>query len=246
MTGPIGHGKTSFADALARVEPSTKQFETSAVISEVVDLLHQQLNGHIPNPNNLTDVNDYLAHLPTILSINLDRHITFDQIKLDAKTIAAKPIEYEKLFQHLRNLQTNPQLAKQRITPTNKPQYRPILQWIGGYLVAAVNPGIWWSEVIRRAKRAAADGAKVCVAGALRFPPEAQLVHRAGGLVVKIIRPDYTETDATDPTERERNAITPDVTILNNGSLDDLTAIAQALLTDIQKHTPETGYQSNT
>ena len=29
LTGPIGHGKTTFADALAKIEPTTVHLETS-------------------------------------------------------------------------------------------------------------------------------------------------------------------------------------------------------------------------
>ncbi len=249
MTGPIGHGKTSFASALTSIEPRTRHFETFEVIAEVIDSLHQSLKGPIPAKDDLASINTWLAQLPTILSHNLDQHITFEQIKLTPETVAANPIEYEKLFQHLELLYANPGLTREPITVANKSAFRPILQWLGGYLVAKVDPGIWWREIIHRMQRAANDGATVCVAGSLRYPNEAKLFQAAGGKVIKIYRPNLAENDRADPTERERGGIQPDVTILNNGSLADLAHTARRLLGDLRakslKNTYSTGEDSN-
>jgi dephospho-CoA kinase len=40
MTGPIGHGKTTFADALSDLVPSTVHFESSLIIAEVANDMH--------------------------------------------------------------------------------------------------------------------------------------------------------------------------------------------------------------
>jgi len=49
ITGPIGHGKTTFADALAEQVSSVARFESFFVVAEVADAMHAALTD-IPDP----------------------------------------------------------------------------------------------------------------------------------------------------------------------------------------------------
>ena len=243
ITGPIGHGKTTLANALETIEPSTKHFESSTLISHVIDRLHQELADK-PTPSSIDSINDWLATLPDILEDIVHVRPEFSAIKVTKDEVFASPVEYDKLFAHLVSLKNNPGLAKQEITAQNKFEYRPFLQWIGGYLIARVSKGIWYDELIRQAQTAMAEGTKLCVMGGVRYPAEVDIIHAAKGTVIKIVRPDLKEIDITDPTERERNNIQPDTTVINDGSLEELQECAERILSDMKRMKLKPTYHS--
>lgn len=235
MTGPIGHGKSSFAKVVIELEPSAKRLESSMIVAEVANGLHASTS-NIPEKDNIDAINVWLRPLPSILLGSVHTKTSFEQIKLKLEDIQSHPVEYEKLMLHLENLSRNPELLRQQITRDNKEAYRPILQWLGGYLVKKVDPGIWYKEIIRRVYELNNEGCKLVVIGGLRYPGDAQYVRTAGGKIIKVYRPGHLQYDMLDPTERERDDIVPDATIVSNGTLDDLKACATLVLQDMQNN----------
>ncbi len=247
MTGPIGHGKTTLADALARLVPSTVHFESSLVIAEVADAMHACLTT-IPDPYDVDALNNWLKSLPAILLELAHTHCTFEQIKIDPEDVELHPVEYQKLILHVENLQRQPKLARQNIDKDNKESYRPFLQWLGGYLVKKVNPGLWYDELVRRIKHEQQRGAELVIVGGLRFPSDATILRKAGGIVVKVYRPGHLQNDMLDPTERERENIKVDCTIMCDGGVEAVYKFAPTLLQDIKdgniQHLYQTGHET--
>ncbi|MGZ6005026.1 MAG: hypothetical protein ACXWLH_02645 [Candidatus Saccharimonadales bacterium] len=235
MTGPIGHGKSTFAKALLELEPTAKHFESSLIVAEVANALHSATN-QIPSRDDIDSVNNWLRPLPSILLSTVHAKCNFEQLALTEQDVNLHPVEYEKLFLHIQNLTSQPNLLKQDINKANKEQYRPILQWLGGYLVQKVDPAIWYKEIIRRVYAIGSNGAKLCVIGGLRFPTDAQYVRQAGGIVVKVYRPGHLQYDMLDPTERERENIVPDTTLVSNGTIDDVKRCARQVIDDLNNN----------
>ena len=243
MTGPIGHGKTTFADVLTFLEPSTVHFESSQIIAEVANALHVALPD-IPDPYNVERLNNWLRVLPEILQDIVHVHCTFEQIKLDQTAMEEHPIEFQKLILHVENLQRRPELMKQEITKENKENYRPFLQWLGGYLVQHIDSGIWYNEIVRRIRQAAAAGAQLCIVGGLRYPTDAAILRGAGAVIVKVYRPGHLQSDLLDPTERERQNIQVDCTIMSNGSVADVKEFTVHFFEDLKANKLHTTYHT--
>ncbi len=243
MTGPIGHGKTTFADALADLVPSTVHFESSLIIAEVANALHSKLKV-MPDPYDVETLNDWIAALPGILNELLGVTCTFEKLKLKQYRIEQHPIEYQKLILHVENLVRNPDLAKQVITRENKENYRPLLQWLGGYLVQRIDAGIWYKEIVKRIRKAEAAGTDLCIVGGLRYPTDANLLRDAGAIIIKVYRPGHLQNDMLDPTERERENIKVDTTLMSNGSVEDVRVFAAKFLDDIRENRVERHYQT--
>lgn len=233
FTGPIGHGKSTFSAALHKLEPSHVHLESSMIIAEIADTLHASLE-KVPDRDDIDSINNWLRMLPVILLQKLQVHCTFDQLKLDIDRVARHPIEYEKLFLHIDNLAHNPKLLQQKISLDNKEAYRPFLQWLGGYLIRSVEPGIWYKEILRRIKIAEQKGVKLCTIGGLRYPNDANLLRKAGATIVKVYRPGHLQYDALDPTERERDNIKVDVTVVSDAGIDEVTTCAKIFMHDLE------------
>ncbi len=243
MTGPIGHGKTTFANALAELVPKTEHLESSLVIAEIVDAMHSVLR-EVPDPYSVESLNNWLRSLPAILLERFQIHTTFDTLQLEQDAIERHPIEYQKLILHVENLKRQPTLIKQSISKENKETYRPMLQWLGGYLVQKVDPGIWYKEIVKRARSSQDKGCELCIVGGLRFPTDAAILRQAGGQIIKVYRPGYLQNDMLDPTERERENIQVDSTIMSNGSIEDVKRCAATFLEDIRSKSLKTLYQT--
>ena len=169
MTGPIGHGKSTFAKAVKSFEDSTIRFESSLIIAEVANALHAATS-NLPDRYDVESINQWLKPLPDILREIVHEKCTSKQIEIDQGDAERHPIEYDKLLLHIENLHRNPSLLHQKITGENKEAYRPILQWLGGYMVKKVGADIWYKEIIRRVKLSENHGYKICIIGGLRFP----------------------------------------------------------------------------
>lgn len=243
MTGPIGHGKSTFASALKELEPTATHLESSLIIAEVANAMHAALR-KIPDPYDINSLNDWLRTLPVILLQTVNVHTTFEELKLDKNQVEQHPVEYQKLILHVENLQREPELAKHHITRENKETYRPLLQWLGGYLVQKVGKGIWYDEIVRRVYAAESRGSKLCIVGGLRFPSDAAILRNAHGIIVKVYRPGHLQNDMLDPTERERENIPVDCTIASNGTVEDLKRCAAQILKDIESGNLQPSYQS--
>ncbi len=244
MTGPISHGKTTFANALMELEPHTIHLESSLVIARVANAMHASLR-ELPDPYDVESLNSWLHALPGILSETVHAECTFEQIRLDPASIEQHPIEYQKLIMHVENLHRNPELAQQGITLENKETYRPFLQWLGGYLIKKVDPGIWFREVTRMVYDSATTGCKLCIVGGLRFPSDAAAIRHAGGIIIKVYRPGHLQNDMLDPTERERDNINVDCTVMSNGTVDDVKRCAKQILEDIKNNRLQVLYQTS-
>jgi len=233
ITGSIGHGKSTLAEAFGRIEPRSKHLETFDIIAEVVYAWHSQTSA-VPNPHDLNQVNEWLQLLPGVLSRIVHQEIDPARLHFGLSDVATQPEFYEKLFTHLLNVQKDPSLLTSRVNEANKERYRPILQWLGGYLVAKVDSGIWYKELMRRTAQASAEGALLCTISGLRYQSDADIVHAGGGYVLLVSRPLTGDKDLTDPTERERYKIQPDITVINNAGLPELVTCAQSIYTDIK------------
>lgn len=241
MTGPIGHGKSTFAKALLELEPHTKHFESSMIVAEVANALHDSTLT-IPNRDDIVSVNNWLRPLPSVLLAVVHAKCTIDQLKLSVDDVSQHPVEYEKLFLHIENLTRNPDLLKHEITRENKESYRPILQWLGGYLVKKVDQGIWYKEIVRRVYLVQNEGYNLCVIGGLRYPSDAQYVHGVNGIIIKVYRPGHLQYDMLDPTERERDNIAANATVVSNGTIEDVKIVAARVLADIKSNNLQKTY----
>lgn len=243
ITGPIGHGKTTVADSFASLEPTLCHFESSSIISEVGNAMHKVLQA-IPNASDLASINNWIQNLPDILEQTVHIPASFDQLKLTEQGFKDYPIEYQKLILHIQNLKRSPDLAKQEITPQNKDHYRPFLQWLGGYLPERIDPGIWYKELVRRIHDSAQKGCEFCIVGGLRYTVDAELLRAEGAKIIKIYRPGYLQNDMLDPTERERENIQVDATILSTGTLDDLKRCTEVVWRDIKAGNLQAEYRT--
>lgn len=243
MTGPIGHGKTTLASALQKLEPSTVHFESSMIVAEVANALQSKLT-EIPDPYNVDELNDWLKYLPEILFKIVHIKTSFDKIKLNRQAMEAHPIEFQKLILHVENLKRKPAMLKQIIDKENKETFRPILQWLGGYLVQHVDKGIWYNEIVRRIQEVAKKGCQLCIVGGLRFPTDAVILRSTGAVIVQVYRPAHLQGDLMDPTEREREDIHADCVVMSNGTLEDVHAFAPLFYEDLKKNTLKKLYQT--
>lgn len=243
MTGPIGHGKTTFADALTQLEPSTVHLESSMIVAEVANALQAALTD-IPDPYNVERLNNWLKALPAILLEITHTRCSFDQVKLDQKAMEEHPVEYQKLILHVENLQRKPELMKQQIKIENKENYRPLLQWLGGYLVQKIDSGIWYNEIVHRVRQAATAGCELCIVGGLRYPTDAAILRGAGAIIIKVYRPGHLQSDLLDPTERERQNIQVDCTIMSNGTVADVREFTKHFLDDLKNNHLQSTYQT--
>lgn len=244
MSGPISHGKSTFAAAIMELEPHTIHLESSLVVARVANAMHAAMR-ELPDPYDVGSLNSWLHVLPSVLSETVHVEATYEQLKLDTTSIEQHPVEYQKLIMHVENLHRQPELAQQAITIDNKETYRPFLQWLGGYLVKRVDPGIWYHEIVRMVHDAETTGCKVCIVGGLRFPTDASILRHAGGIIIKVYRPGHLQNDMLDPTERERDNITVDCTIMSNGTVDDVKRCAKQVLHDIANNQLRVLYQTS-
>lgn len=244
MTGPIGHGKSTLASALKELEPSSKHLESSLIIAEVANAMHAALQT-APDPYDIESLNNWIRVLPAILLQTVNVKTTFGQLKLVQEEIEQHPIEFQKLILHVENLKRQPALMKQEITRENKESYRPMLQWLGGYLVQKVGKGIWYDEIIRRVYKAQSSGCNLCIVGGLRYPSDAAILRRAGAKIIKVYRPGHLQNDMLDPTERERDNIPVDSKIASDGTVEDVKNCAMVVLADLRSGTLQPTYHTS-
>lgn len=234
LTGAIGSGKTTFADMLCELTPSHARYESGELIAELAEDFNRALSGELAfetttNPVELA--NQALIWFVESVSEKLHRDVAWSQLAIVKHNVATHPELYQKIFAYIDAAKKQPRLLDTRITAANKEQYRPLLQWLGGYLVTKVSNTIWYDEIFRRIGLHDDDKSLVVIGG-LRFPSDAAYVRSRGGIVVGIKRPD-TQADTTDVTERDRSDIKPDIIVTNNGTLAELQKVAEQLWFDI-------------
>lgn len=242
ITGPIGHGKTTFANLLNSVEPRCEQIESSTLIAEVANAWLSQTPA-VPKKDDIAAINQWVQLLVPIVEQHLQARCRPDQLLITQEHLMTQPEHFVKLLQFIDMVQQNPELTKTPITPENKETFRPILQWLGGFLPGRLDSSLWYREIVRRI-HASTSETVLYVVGGLRYPADANMITGAGGTVVKIYRPQVDETDLTDPTERQRHIINASVEVINDGSLDELLAVAQTLYRDLVNESLQTQYKA--
>ncbi len=230
ITGPISHGKTTLGQLLQELEPKSVHYESAEVIAGLAEAW-LAIDSELPNSQDIKAINNWLQKLVPFLNKSFGLDCTFLQIKIDRKDVAQHPEHYQKLFDFL----AQPKSNYSSITEANKTYFRPLLQWMGGYFVAKVDFGIWYKQILKRIKHDQSKGIDLATVGGLRYPEDAAILKSAGAVVIAINRPSEAEADLSDPTERERQSIPVDCTVINNGSLDDLEACAARFYDDLKQ-----------
>lgn len=238
ICGPIGHGKSTLADFFASLEPNSIHLESSVLISEVADKLNSFYESSNPRVNDLPSINAWLSNLAPILS-KVTHYKLSETIVLSQADVSNNPDIYQKLWDYLKACESDPSIPTHKITSINKSQYRSLLQWLGAYGEQHISSGLWYRELLRRAK---ASKARLVIIGGVRFMADAELIHRAGGLVISISRPDKGETDPNDATEQFRKYIPVDIELNNDGTLAQLQKTATQILSDIKSDTLSHSY----
>ena len=229
ITGAIGHGKTTLAKAFESATTSSIHLEIGDLVCEVANKLNEHLTV-LPTKNDYQSINNWLRFLPDILQTFTHTECTLNDLALKGAPNDSDISVHNNLFEYLDKLQINPELSKIKITASNKENYRDFLQWLGGYLIIKINPGIWSTEIIHRLN----DSDKMLgVVGGIRYLNDANSIRKVGGVIVQIQRNDNTEKDLADKTESQRRLINPDIIVDNNSSIKDLKMTAKIILADI-------------
>lgn len=242
ITGPIGHGKSTFANLLSSVEPKSEQMESASLISEITNAWFTRTQS-VPQANDVIGLNAWVQLLVPLVQQHLETKCRPEQLEFTQEHIDTQPEQFTKLLQFVAVLNADPILLNTPITAENKEQFRPILQWLGGYLPNRIDSSIWYREIVRRI-HANTSGAVLYIVSGLRYPADGQIIQDASGTVVKLSRPQFEERDLEDPTERQRHNIRASVEVINNGSLDDLLHVAQAFYKDLINSSLQTRYQA--
>jgi energy-coupling factor transporter ATP-binding protein EcfA2 len=243
ITGSIRHGKTTLAKCINVLYPNNSaQLSSFEIIAQVADDLNLSTQA-IPGLS-VNELNKWLKILPSVLKERLDLEINFSDIRIKSKNIHSYPNDYKKLFLYVELININKSVLDSKITEQNRDQYRPILQWLGGYLVKTVDSGIWFNQIIKRANTLSHSIA-VCSVDGIRYPSDAQIIKDNGGVVVEVVRPGVKISDANDMTEKERTKIISDLTIINDSGLVEFKECVKQLVDDVLSGRPKRTYISS-
>lgn len=242
LTGGIGHGKTTFSSLLAEQARNSVHFESWELVAEVANALRNESLVH-PSSDNMEAINEWLNPLPDIISWTLHIDCNYNDIRLRAIDVADHPEYYAKLFEYLILMSEQPELLTVEITTESKEIFRPLLQWLGGYMFTKLG-GVWYGEIARRIGHLRSNGLDVVTVGGVRFPDDAERLRNAGGVILDIQRPTLPELDSLEITERDRTMIEPDVVIRNDGSLEQLSSCAEKVYEDLCMRTLQPQYTS--
>ncbi|MDB5184483.1 MAG: hypothetical protein JWN38_291 [Candidatus Saccharibacteria bacterium] len=233
--GQIGSGKTTLAEMLCDINASqTLHLETSAVVVELAEHFNALLTGfdfQAPRAQLVSNTNDALIAFMAYLQPMTFQELDLRDVQLDQAEMIAEPEWYAKLFAYYDRVAENPALINTPISSRNKDDYRPLLQWIGGFFLHRIDPLLWYKELMRRIHEFGDDITLVALT-AVRTPAEADYIKSQGG-VVCIIERDLPDADRSDVTERHVSEIVPDIRVINNRGLPELQALAQNLYGDI-------------
>jgi len=97
---------------------------------------------------------------------------------------------------------------------------------------------------VRRVHQTEKQDIELSIVSGLRFPSDATILRAAGGKIVKVYRPSHLQNDRLDPTERERENIQPDTTVMSNGGVDDLKRFAAQFIKDLKANNLQHLYQT--
>lgn len=110
----------------------------------------------------------------------------------------------------------------------SKKRHRPLLEWVGRAAIRFTSPDIWGEIVQRKIENAQSSQIDLVTVGGIRSARDCEIVRKCGGAVVKVVR---LTNIPVSPTESGIDEWTPDFTIINNGSLENL----RHMLVDIWK-----------
>lgn len=245
ITGAIGSGKSTLASLLGDTVQNHAHYETSGPIIEVANRFNQLLEAEL-NFETATDdtelINQVLIWMPDVLAEHLHHDTTWNHLAITPKDAHAHPEQYEKLYSYLARVHKDLAIVEHTITAENKTDYRDLLQWLGGYFVAKISPTIWYDELFRRIELREVYTALVTIGG-VRYPSDAQMVRNHGGRILRIVRPGLAD-DTHDTTETQRSAIEADITVVNNGTPEQLQKLAETIWNDIAAGAPKATYQA--
>lgn len=245
ITGPIGHGKSTLANAMMSLENPSIHIESSMIISAVAnewfatfpkELLIDPIDYHI--------LNRWMGDLARVLSQQI-RQVEPNKLAITHDQVIGESKYYYKLFMHLNLMRQGVIPIGEAITEANKDKHRTILQWLGGFLVERVDPGIWYDEIENRLKSADKEGVRLAVVGGLRYPYDAEVIKRNNGIIIKLVRADLPERELADITEERRKDIPIDTTIVSDAKPSGLEELAKALFSDYINHDLLPQYNSN-
>lgn len=94
---------------------------------------------------------------------------------------------------------------------------RKILQYIGTEGFRHVSPTIWADYMIGHANHTLDTGADIVLVSDVRFLSEANAIHKAGGLVVRVKRPEADSVISSHQSETELLNIQEDYILDNQG-----------------------------
>ena len=229
ITGNIGHGKTTFADMLADCAPTSQHYESSDIIIEVANALKMQ---KLPLADDPASISAWLSALPLFLA-QFAHYVPAQKLStIGSADIKTEPDAFSALFNYITLITKSPALRSVTITRANKDQFRPLLQWLGGYVATRVDGQIWFREIVRRAHLSNSD---LTLAGGVRFLADAECLRAAGGIIIQISRPATDKAFLNDITESQRSLIQADSNVINDGTLLNLRSIAHKLYTDVKQ-----------
>lgn len=238
LTGPINHGKSTFADILVRLEPRARIAEMSGLISEIADEMNIQLRTvpGLPERDSALALKSLIdTVLPQALRAKTTQDFDRRALTIRPEHVRAYPEEYQKLDAYIAAVKADRSLLNHAVIPSNKEDYRALLQWIGGYITTSLGRSLWCDELIARARKSAVEdsGVQLFIFAGIRLPVDADSIHANGGFIGEIHMPSRQTVDTDDPTERQRGLIKKDFTVVNNGTLDDLEQVAAKVLRDL-------------
>lgn len=232
ITGPIGHGKSTLANALMACEQPAIHIETSMIISAVANEWWATFPKELLiDPIDYDLLNHWMADLAKVVSQQI-RPVQASQLKITHDQVIKESKYYYKLFMHLNLIRQGMIPLNESINKDNKDKHRTILQWLGGFLIARVDPDIWYEEIEKRLKTAAEQGVKLGVVGGVRYPADAAIIRRNSGIILKLVRKDLPERELADITEEHRNEIKVDTTVISDAKPAALGELAKTLWHD--------------
>lgn len=243
ITGAIGSGKSTVAEFLGQLVQNHAHYEMSGPIVEVANrfnqLLETELNFETADED-IELINQVLIWMPDVISEYLHRDVTWAQLAINPKDTLKHPELYEKLLVYVARVRKNHTIVEKTITIKNKSDYRDLLQWIGGYFLTKISPTIWTDEVFRRIDIHEQFRELVLFSG-IGSLSDAENVRQHDGRILRVTRP-HQEDEVSDITESERNKIMPDITVVNNGSLQQLQLTIENVWNDVAAGRPKKEY----
>jgi energy-coupling factor transporter ATP-binding protein EcfA2 len=245
ISGPIGSGKSTVAACLATMQPDHALYETWYVVAEIATAFNEALKAELAyeTTNNPIDLaNQVLIWLPDAISEHLHHDVVWNQLAFSKLDTLTKPETFEKLFDYLTMVENKPSLLTTELTDETKETFRPLLQWLGNYLVVKLSKTIWYDELLRRIDLRDPTTSLVIISG-VRYPSDAEMVRSHGGRILSVERPGH-DLETNDPTETKRADIKADSRIINNGTPDQLQVMVESLWNDIAAGRLEPAYSA--